>query len=317
MGSSQSSLKTDELTPLFTPDELAAYDISSSKKELYKNSIQLLLVKFQIEYKNLYDKRKEDVSNLIQSSINDKELQSIRNNINILIIIGSSFRNKKIKKSFEDYQKSAEDLDLALLIRHLFLNIFLIPNNQILITSTQNSDFSLINTDENLISSPNKNFKDIDDQYVDSEYYLYRLKNHREFLLGQNINLSQVNDYQFKFYLDENIQNIVIPFNIKIIQNKLPKNPNLFVFLLDHEHKQKGFGSLSYQFIVERLLEIECNHFIVFNDSHHSNSIIKIIKICEKFRDIFPDINNSTLESALFYFISNLNCVFIELIQQY
>ena len=205
---------------------------------------------------------------MIQSSINDKDLQSIRNNINILIIIGSSFRNKKIKKSFEDYQKSAEDLDLALLIRHLFLNTFLIPNNQILITSTQNSDFSLINTDENLISSPNKNFKDIDDQYVDSENYLYRLKNHREFLLGQNINLSQVNDYQFKFYLDENIQNIVLPFNIKIIKSKLPKNPNsnTFVFLLDHEHKQNGFGSLSYQFIVERLLEIECNHFIVFND---------------------------------------------------
>ena len=102
MGSSQSSLKKEELIPLFIPDELASYDISNSKKELYKNSIQLLLAKFQFEYKNFYYKRKADTSNLTRLSINDKDLQSIRSNINILIIIGSSFQNKKIKKSVED-----------------------------------------------------------------------------------------------------------------------------------------------------------------------------------------------------------------------
>lgn len=68
-----------------------------------------------------------------------------------------------IKKSAEYYQKSAEDLEMALLNRYLFINSFSILSNQVLITSTQNSDFYLINIHENLISTPNQIFEYIDD----------------------------------------------------------------------------------------------------------------------------------------------------------
>lgn len=81
------------------------------------------------------------------------------------------------------------------------------------------------------------------------------------------------------------------------------------MFLLDHENKQ-GFGGLPYQFIIERLIKINCKHFFIFNDSHFSGSIIKNIRLCQKFNEIFPDIKDRTLESALFYFLSNINKVY-------
>ena len=57
----------------------------------------------------------------------------------------------------------------------------------------------------------------------------------------------------YKFYIDESIENKV---------KKMHKNldSDLFVFLLDHEHKQ-GFGEIPYQFIIECLLKIKCKHF--------------------------------------------------------
>lgn len=130
-------------------------------------------------------------------------------------------------------------------------------------------------------------------------------------MLNQDINLAQVNDIQYKFYMDEDIRNIVKPFNINIIKKELAVNSksNLLVFLLDHEHS-RGFSEISYQFIVERLLCIDCKHFYVFNDSNDSGSIIKLIKLSEEFLKIFPGIENSTLESALFYFLTNLNKIY-------
>lgn len=311
MGSFQSSFTTEELTHSFSPDELAAYDISDFKKAQYKNFIPTIFGEFQSEYKIFCDKRKTEILDLIKSNMNKVDLKKIRKNINILIIIGSSFRNQITKKLNENYHKSAEDLDVALLIRHLFHFSFGISYDQILITSTQNSDFLLIDIEEKIISTPEDIFNEMKNTDPTPESFLYGIPNKKEFMLDQNINLAQIKDQQYKFYIDESIGSIVNPFNINVILKKLPKNPDsdLFVFLLDHEHEQ-GFGEIPYQFIIERLLKIECKHFFVFNDSHCSGSIIKIIDICRKFKQIFPNIENLTLESSLFYFITNLRKVY-------
>lgn len=104
MGSSQSSFKPDEL-PIYTTSELAAIDISNSKKAHYKNHISELFSKFQLEYRDLYNKRRDEIKKLIKSDTNNQRKQQIRENINILIIIGSSLRNQTSKYSTSDYQK--------------------------------------------------------------------------------------------------------------------------------------------------------------------------------------------------------------------
>lgn len=280
MGSSQSSIKYDELPQFFTTSELAAIDISISKKEQYKNHIPELFSKFQFEYRDFYNKRRDKIIDSIKSDTNNERKQETRTNINILIIIGSSLRNLSSKYSTSDYLKNAEDLNIALFIRHLFHYSFGISYGQILITSTQNSDFTLIGTKEDLISKEDNIYKEIHDTNVTSNNYSYKFQNYleKDFMLDQNINVTQIKDKQYKFYLEESIKNIISPFNINIIEEKLPKNSksDLFVFLLDHENRQ-GFGGLSYQFIIERLLKIQCKHFFIFNDSHSSGSIIKII----------------------------------------
>ena len=52
------------------------------------------------------------------------------------------------------------------------------------------------------------------------------------------INLAQVGNLQYKFYLDENIKTIVKPINKNNIEKILSLNDNsgIFAFLLDHEY---------------------------------------------------------------------------------
>ena len=78
-------------------------------------------------------------------------------------------------------------------------------------------------------------------------------------------------------------------------------------FFVDQGHVG---DNLPYQFFIERFLEIKCKHFFVFNDSCYSGSLIKLIEIWKDFNDIFAGIKDPTLESAIFYFLSNLNKVF-------
>lgn len=111
--------------------------------------------------------------------------------------------------------------------------------------------------------------------------------------------------------MSEDLSDIVRPFNINVIKKELYSDDktHLLVFFIDHGYIG-GFGErLSYQFFIERLLQIKCKHFYVFNDSCCSGSLIRLITICKDFSKIFPNIKNTELESALFFFLTNLNKV--------
>lgn len=207
----------------------------------------------------------------------------------------------------------------ALLIRHLFHNAFGIPYPQILVTSTQQSDFYCSNISIDLISAPKTIFdgnEDVD-LFTEKVSFNFEIQNEDEFELNQSINLSQVRDQNYKFYMQENLSNIVKPFNYYVIKNELKSNVNshFLVFFIDHRNTS-GFGeNFSYQFFIERLIKIECKRFYVFNDSCCSGSLIKLIGICNDFIDIFPNIEDPTLELALLFFLTNLNKVSPELIR--
>ena len=286
--------------------QLASYEIPNAKKykEQYNEEINdNLLGQFRYNYARFYKQRAKQ--NEISVDI-DK-----RANIRILIIIGSSINYTCSKYFRGTYQKNAEDLSSALLIRHLFHNAFGIPYSQILITSTQNSDFEYDNININLISEPNTIFDEINDinPFTEKVKFKFFLKNKSEFELNQRINLSQVKDQNYKFYMEEDISNIVKPFNYYVIENALKSktDSHLLAFFIDHEYESGFSDNLSYQFFIERLLKIECKHFYIFNDSCCSGSLIKLINICNDFLDIFPDIEDPTLESALFFFLTTLN----------
>ena len=295
--------------------QLAAYEMPNAKEKKIqydKKTQKYLFNQFQYNYADFYEKRAK------QNEINidlDK-----RKKIRILIIVGSSINSVKSKYFNGSYQKNSEDLSSALLIRHLFNNAFGIPYEQILITSTQNSDFYYSNIDIDLIAKPNTIFDGINDfdPFTEKVDFKFSLKNLYEFELNQSINLSQVRDQNYKFYMQEDLKNIIKPFNYYVIEKELRTNSDsyLLVFFIDHGYTGGFSDNLPYQFFIERFLKIKCERFFVFNDSCCSGSLIKLINICNDFIDIFPNIEDPTLESALFFFLTTLNKVSPELIKE-
>ena len=223
----QSQLTTPLKSPIYNFDEnqFSTYDILNSK---HYNELEnrRLFHQFVDAYEDFYDKRAE--KNRVDIDL------SKRLNISILIIVGSSI--DCIQSRFTDgiYQKNAEDLSTALLLRHLFHNSYGIPFNQILITSTQESDFYVKDTETELISQPNTIFKGVNDSFLEKTEFHFTNKNETEFMLHQKINIAQVGDQQYKFFMKESLASVIMPFNINIIKKELTTNENsdLLVFFL-------------------------------------------------------------------------------------
>ena len=297
----------------YNEEQLASYDIPNAKEcKSQMNDMEILhqFNQFVESYGMYYNNR----ANQNKTNLNFK-----KSDISVLVIIGSSIVCTRSKFFNGIYQKNAEDLSTAIFIRHIFHNAFGIPYNQILITSTQESDFYVDDVKIELISRPNTFFKVINDSVLtfdtkdgnkNIDFHFINI-NEVEFMLHQKINLVQIGDQQYKFLMSEKLADIIKPFNIRIIRNELKtfSNSNVLVFFLDHGYTGGFSDNIPYQFFIERLLEIECKHFYVFNDSCGSGSMIKLIELSHKFKDIFPNIDDETLESALFYFFTNLNKV--------
>lgn len=273
-----------------------------------------MFAQFQTEYIDFFNSRKKDNKDEFEYEIGKH--YEIRKNISVLIIVGSIFHISKEPFYNGRYQKYAEDLSTALLIRHIFHYAFGIPYSQILVTSTQNDDF--INLDDNvdLISAPTRFYEEISDKKPNFEYN-FNLQEKSEFDFYQSINITQVGTNQFKFYFSESYKDVVQPFNIEIINNFKDfsnENTHLFVFFLNHSYIGQ-FSGIPYQFFIERLLKIKCKHFYVCNDSCNSGSMINLIKICEEFKEIFPHEDDLEVESVLFNFLAGLDKVEIENMQ--
>lgn len=116
---------------------------------------------------------------------------------------------------------------------------------------------------------------------------------------------------QFKFYFSELYEDVIQPFNIEIIKDFKDfsnENSHLFVFFLNNGYSGR-LNNISYQFLIERLLKIDCKRFYVCNDSYSSGSMIYLIKICKEFKKIFPDNDDLEIESVLFNFLTCLDKV--------
>lgn len=307
-------------TVMFNEKQLASYDIPKEDEKIidYMESNNLLM-QFQNAYSNLYKERTKYINENCLIDINQ------RLNISILIIISSSITEKKSKHLKAIYQENAEDLSSALFIRHIFHYAFGIPYNQILVASTQNKDFCSDDNEKDLISKPNTIFKGIEDidlipkDQQSHQDFNYGFDNSflHSFLFTQHINITQIGDKQYKFLVDDYLSNIVYPFNDHIIKMlKTNQNSHLLVFFLDHGYSGEFGESFPYEFFIERIIKIECKHIYVFNDSCCSGSLINLIKYCKSFNDIFPNINDPTLESALFYFLTNISKVYPDSVQE-
>lgn len=263
---------------------------------------------FKLDYIKYFNNREKRNQIELQSELNTKQFNDERKNISVLIIIGSHFTVPSEPLYNGRYQNDAEDLSSALFIRHIFHNAFGVPYSQILITSTDNKDFKTQDKNAELISDQTNFYYKNPDKMPSSKYY-FELTQEEEFSFFQDINITQIGNNQFKFFLSEKIETIIKPFNISIIQNEYKNftndESNLFVFFLDHRYPVKS-NRFYYQFFIERLLEIKCKRFIVCNDSSYSGSMIKHIEICSRFKNIFPHIENIVVESLIYNFLTNL-----------
>ena len=205
-----------------TLNQLSQYDIPDAqeiKKNNNSDTVNYLFNQFSDRYQTMFCERAKTIKKKMKSNLEDTKLLDIRKNISILIIVGPSFTFQTSKYFKGNYQKDAEDLNKALLIRHLFHYAFGIPKEQILITSTQMSDFK----NNQFSNSSSKS-----EQYNQASDFEYNIINMDAFMLYQRINLAQVRDFQYKFYFDENIKNIVKPFNKNSIKNNFNLSLNVF-----------------------------------------------------------------------------------------
>lgn len=166
------------------------YDFLYAKERMQSNAHsdnQKLFFQFQMEYIDFFNSRKKH---------NEKEFEyekfpEIRQNISVMIIVGSTFHISKEQFYYGHYQKDANDLSTALLIRHLFHYAFGIPYSQILVTSTQNDDFINLDFNVDLISAPSSFYEEISDKKPNFEYY-FNIQGKNEFDFYQNIKTIQV-----------------------------------------------------------------------------------------------------------------------------
>ena len=120
---------------------------------------------------------------------NDPNLQKIRSNIRILIIVGSSpvFKDLGLGRN---YYENSEDYTTAFLISHLFHYAFLIPYTQILITSSREDVFLDEETGIGLIGMNEKTKKS---KIFNLSFQIL----FKEFGFYQNANYSQVGVHAF------------------------------------------------------------------------------------------------------------------------
>ena len=231
-----------------------------------------------------------------------KEVEEERNKIRVLIILGS-----KVETNEEDLIINNEFFTISLFLRHLFKYVYSIPEQNILLTtsnhkniSQQYSDLSCkISPPTSPIKDPNPNLNQTiseEDQNKSKEEapeIIYTEEQLKELLrlplFHDNVDLSvcgihfaQVADHEYRFYIKD-YRRIIKPFNRYFLKAlNVNQDSTLFVFILDQ------CIHFDYQFFIERLNELNTKKYIIFNECCQSGSLIELIHISEKLLSIFP-----------------------------
>ena len=187
-----------------------------------------------------------------------------------------------------------------MLLRHLFHYALGIPCKQILLTSCDQNNFNLSKDRCARIYPDILRQKDANSS---KPFHSYRVSYHNLFIPPQQFEFakcvfSQVGEDQYQFMLDDEIKNIIKPFNRLYIRTFLKTNENteLFVFFLHNGYFQ-SFSPNDYNFFIERIYEIPAKHYIIFNESCHSGSLLELINISRTLYDIFHE-DRTTLMKA-------------------
>ena len=189
--------------------------------------------------------------------------KEVRDKIKVLIIIGKQFQYKQEK----NYLQHNEDYCVGSLLYHLFHYAYGLPYESILFTCCE----SKISPN----SSPKKDDGDTSSQepLIDGEDY--DQPDQPDFLdfCFLNAVFTQVGTKDFYFHLDQQLVNIVKPFNRHFLKTlNSNEETELYVFFLDHS-VPGYFANFDYQFFVQHLSEIPCKRFIIFNDCCYSASL--------------------------------------------
>ena len=247
---------------------------NDAKQDLVDDIYQERVIKF----KAYNAKRIKWIQDYTNSHPNNIEL---RKKVRVLIIIGTCVQLKTIGN--DDYVKHNEDIVTALLIKHLFHYACAIPNDQILITSSNQNNFKIINDHPEYNVSPSSS----PPSTPPKESHMPTLyKNPNDIFFFQTI-FAQVGTKQYHFRPDNGKRLAIFPFNQYFLQQfKTDPESELYVFFLDHG-TAGFFQDFTYNFFVERLLTIQCKHMYIFNQSCYSGSLIDLITISKTIIELF------------------------------
>ena len=203
--------------------------------------------------------------------------EKLRKDIKVLIIIGAKLEWDALK----NYLEHNEDFVTAFLIYHLFHYAFGIPYENILLSSSEDSNFFPSMNPNAHVSSPSK---DENQKQSTPNHNLYIDNPHFTYL---DTIFAQVGTDQYHFSPDGLIKQLIKPFNTYFLKQLHTTNESLlYVFYLDHS-SSGYFSTLNYQYFVERLSEIETRQIIIFNQCCNSGSLIDLMDMSEYIQHIF------------------------------
>ena len=233
--------------------------------------------KFKNFYHDLAEKHLPEYINFLQNM--PPQVIEEKNNIRVLIIIGA-----KLKMNEKGFLMNYQFYATAFLISHIFQNIYDIPREHILITTSNqknlvqpfkvsppttplkdNSENSIQTTDKSNSASSRTETKFFYSHTLDIDY--------------DDIILSQVDNNEYRFYCSPDWYTQIVPFNREFLKRlNTDSNSKVYIFYLDHD--QVG-SVVDYQCFIERFLELNAKQYIFFNECRNSGSLIELIRISE------------------------------------
>ena len=272
---SQSLFLNEDERKLFNEDFSSMKNILEQRQDQYDK-----------DYYNYFTKKKKWIEEELEKGVKQQpnEIQELRSNIRVLIIIGSKLKYTK-KVDQNRFLSGYEDLSTALFLRNIFHYCYGIDYTQIIITSLKRKDFSV---DKNISSK--KSYETIHNFFQKTREINEKFEKMGEFdneiaitKTHNKLIYTQIGKDDMVFISDEDIDSIILPFNRKVLSSlNTNENSELFVFFVNHGVTE-GFDDAKYEYFLERFNEMKFSHATIINEASYSGMIVKIFKSCERF----------------------------------
>ena len=230
----------------------------------------------------------------IKEQIDPNELKN-NENLRILIIVPSQIKQKLSEIKHPDnieyyFIENYEVFATAFLLRHLFHFQYFIDYEHILITSSQDDNFSIFNLSagygaqqDRESSKPFLSFSSKMESRALSSEFLDQFNVPPSLSYIQPYMLCQVLDNLITFQHDGLMQYNVYPFNESFLKTlNSDQDSNLLVFFIDHG-TNSGFGNEhSFDYFLKGIEKIQAKNYFFFIDSFGSSSFIHLFELPEQ-----------------------------------